>query len=39
MSSSGIIEGGSHISSTWMSGLGTLFNNFATAVKQSTGNY
>lgn len=39
MSSSGIIEGGSHISSTWMSGLGTLFDNFATAVKQSKGNY
>ena len=39
MSSSGIIEGGSRISSTWMSGLGTLFNNFATAAKQSTGNY
>ena len=39
MSSSGIIEGGSRISSTWMSGLGTLFNNFATVAKQSTRNY
>lgn len=39
MSSSGIIEGGSHISQTWLSNLGTLFNNFATAAKQSTGNY
>lgn len=39
MSSSGIIEGGSRISQTWMSGLGTLFNNFATVVKQSTGGY
>ena len=39
MSSSGIIEGGSRISQTWLSNLGTLFNNFATAAKQSTGNY
>ena len=39
MSSSGIIEGGSRISSTWISGLVTLFDNFATAVKQSKGNY
>lgn len=39
MSSSGIIEGGSRISQTWLSDLGKLFNNFAVAVKQSTGNY
>lgn len=39
MSSSGIIEGGSRISQTWMSDLGTLFNNFTTTAKQSTGNY
>ena len=39
MSSSGIIEGGSRISQTWLSGLGALFNNFATAAKQSTVDY
>lgn len=39
MSSSGIIEGGSRISQPWISGLGKLFNKFATAAKQSTGDY
>lgn len=39
MSSSGIIEGGSRISQTWMSNLQKLFNNFATTVKQSARNY
>lgn len=39
LQSSGIIEGGSRISQTWMSNLGALFNKFATAAKQSTGGY
>lgn len=39
MSSSGIIEGGSRISQTWISNLGMLFSKFSATAKQSADNY